>query len=60
MVPATRPEKCTAVVVNVLHNTCPLIVSAVGVGFTVNVKLVVPPVHPLADGVIITLATTGT
>jgi hypothetical protein len=51
--------KLTAVVVEPLHNVWSTILSTVGVGFTVIVKVFVVPTQPFAVGVIVSVELTG-
>jgi hypothetical protein len=52
--------KLTAVVAEPLHNVWSNILSTVGVGFTVIVKVFVVPTQPFAVGVIVIVEVTGT
>ena len=59
VVPATPPLNATTFVVAPLHNVWLLTALTVGVGFTVMVKLVDPPVQPLADVITVIVAVIG-
>ena len=59
MVPATGFVKFTAVVVALLQSVWSVMLSTVGVGFTVMVNELVGPVQPLAVGVTVMVEVTG-
>ncbi|GAA4443851.1 hypothetical protein GCM10023188_44970 [Pontibacter saemangeumensis] len=59
MVPATGLPKLMAAPDAPLQSVLLAIVFTVGVGFTVTVKVCGVPGQPLADGVTVTVATTG-
>lgn len=59
VVPLTVPVKLMAVVKEPLHKVWFVSVFIVGVGLTVIVKTVGVPLHPLDDGVTVTVAITG-
>ena len=59
VVPVTVLVKFTAVVLALPHRVWLVILSAVGVGFTVMVNELVGPVQPLAVGVTVMVAVTG-
>ena len=59
VVPATGPLKLTADVACPLHNTWLAMGLTDGVGFTVIVKVIGIPVHPVEEGVTVIVAVTG-
>jgi hypothetical protein len=59
VVPATAPVNVMSAVLAPLHNTWSVGSTTVGVGFTVIVKFVVLPAHPLNTGVTVMVDTTG-
>jgi len=58
-VPGTKPVKFTGAVGSPLHTTWLGTGLTVGIGFTTTVAVVVGPVQPLADGVMVKVTVIG-